>query len=322
VKVNNHLNDKEIKVVNLIQTNQEEKFIDLVNNILINNSDSLVDDFYCKGGSLFRGININTIEKFDKLCVNFKNNIVDYKDGNSPRTKISSSVYTSTEYPSEVFISQHNELSYSNHRPRYLIFCCVKPSFTGGETPLADCRKILKQIPEKIKEEFSKKGLKYIRNLQNGNKIGKSWQATFETSDKDKINEFCKKNDIHYTWLKNDVLRLVQIGPVTLKHHVTQEEVWFNQATQFHPYYLPSDLAAYMKMLYGNSPLNYPQHVLFGDNTDIPIEYLDAITSVVSDNTKSFSWAEGDVLFIDNALLSHGRMPYTGERKVLVSCLK
>ena len=65
-----------------------------------------------------------------------------------------------TEYPSEVFISQHNELSYSNHRPRYLIFCCIKPSLTGGETPLADCRKILKQIPDKIKDEFSKKRIK------------------------------------------------------------------------------------------------------------------------------------------------------------------
>ena len=38
-----------------------------------------------------------------------------------------------------------------------------------------------------------KKGLKYIRNLENGNKIGKSWQDTFETQNKDTINEFCKK---------------------------------------------------------------------------------------------------------------------------------
>ena len=320
--MNNPLSDKEIKIVHFIQTNQIEKFIDLVNSILINNSDALVDDFYRKGGSLFRGLNINSIEKFENLCINFEDNIVDYKDGNSPRTKISNSVYTSTEYPSEVFISQHNELSYSNHRPRYLMFCCIKPSLTGGETPLADCRKILAQIPDKIKDEFSRKGLKYIRNLQNGNKIGKSWQDTFETSDKDKINEFCKKNDINYTWLKNDILRLIQIGPVTLKHDITKEEVWFNQATQFHPHYLPKDLANYMKILYGDNPLDYPQHVQFGDNTDIPIEYLDTVTSVVADNTKSFSWAEGDVLFIDNALLSHGRMPYTGERKILVSCLK
>ena len=320
--MNSTLSNKEVEIVNYIQTNQTEKFIDFIKSILTNNNNALVDNFYHKGGSLFRGLNINSIEKFENLCINFEKNIVDYKDGNSPRTKISGSVYTSTEYPSEVFISQHNELSYSKHRPRYLMFCCIKPSLTGGETPLADCRKILAQIPNKIKDEFSKKGLKYIRNLQNGNKIGKSWQDTFETSDKDKINEFCKKNDILYTWLRNDVLRLIQIGPVTLKHDITKEEVWFNQATQFHPHYLPKELASYMKMLYGDNPLDYPQHVRFGDDTDIPIEYLDIITSVVADNTESFSWAEGDILFIDNALLSHGRMPYTGERKILVSCLK
>ena len=73
--MNNTLTDKEIKVVNFIRTNQKEKFIDFVNNILTNNSDSLVDDFYCKGGSLFRALNINSIEKFENICVNFKNNI-------------------------------------------------------------------------------------------------------------------------------------------------------------------------------------------------------------------------------------------------------
>ena len=73
-------------------------------------------------------------------------------------------------------------------------------------------------------------------------------------------------------------------------------------------------------MLYGKDPFNYPQHVIFGDNTEIPIDYLDTVTSVVTDNTHSFKWEDGDVLLIDNALLSHGRMPYTGERKVLVSC--
>ncbi len=320
--MNNSSQDKDANFINFVQMNKTEKFVDLVNKIFMNSSGALIRDFYYKGGTLFRGLNINSIEKFESLCTNFKDNILDYKDGNSPRTKISNSVYTSTEYPSEMVISQHNELSYSNHRPRYLMFCCVKPSLTGGQTPVADCRKILEQIPNKIKNDFLQKGLKYIRNLQNGKRIGKSWQDTFETSDKDKINEFCKKNNISYTWLEDDVLRLIQIGPVIIKHEITQEEVWFNQATQFHPHYLPKDIAGYMTLLYGDDPLCYPQHVQFADNTDIPIEYLDMISSVVEANTRSFSWVEGDILLIDNALLSHGRMPYTGERKILVSCFK
>lgn len=318
----NSSQDKDINFINFVQMDKKEKFIELVNKIFMNSGDALINDFYCKGGTLFRGLNINSIEKFENLCTNFKDNILDYKDGNSPRTKINDFVYTSTEYPSEVVISQHNELSYSNHRPRYLMFCCIKPSLTGGETPVADCRKILEQIPNKIKDDFLQKGLKYIRNLQNGKGIGKSWQDTFETTDKGKINEFCERNDISYTWLENDVLRLTQIGPVIVQHEITKEEVWFNQATQFHPHYLPKDLACYMTLLYGDNPLRYPQHVQFADDTDIPIEYLDTISSVVEENTKSFSWVEGDILLIDNALLSHGRMPYTGERKILVSCFK
>ena len=34
--MNNHLSDKEIKIVNFIQTDQEEKFVKFVNNILAN----------------------------------------------------------------------------------------------------------------------------------------------------------------------------------------------------------------------------------------------------------------------------------------------
>ena len=61
-----------------------------------------------------------------------------YVGGDSPRTKLSSKIYTSTEYPADQQIVLHNEMSFSNNYPRYLFFYCELPSLQGGETPLAD----------------------------------------------------------------------------------------------------------------------------------------------------------------------------------------
>ncbi|MDE5086943.1 MAG: TauD/TfdA family dioxygenase [Trichodesmium sp. St16_bin2-tuft] len=36
-------------------------------------------------------------------------------------------------------------------------------------------------------------------------------------------------------------------------------------------------------------------------------------------NAELFSWQEGDIVILDNYRMGHGRLPFTGERKVYIA---
>ena len=56
---------------------------------------------------------------------------------------------------------------------------------------------------------------------------------------------------------------------------------------------------------------------VFGDGSPIPSSSLLAVRRAIRDETRTFDWRAGDVLLIDNILVSHGRRPYRGPRRVL-----
>src|SRR5262245_46617142 len=141
------------------------------------------------GALLFRGCGVDSREALQRVVSGIGGPTIDYVDGNSPRQKLGSGVYTSTDYPPEFFISLHNELSYSNRWPGRLFFCCVTAPAEGGETPLADSRAILQRLRPDVREAFVEKKVKYIRNLHGGSGFGPSWQKTFETDDRGIVEE-------------------------------------------------------------------------------------------------------------------------------------
>jgi alpha-ketoglutarate-dependent taurine dioxygenase len=271
------------------------------------------------GALLFRGFEIDSQEKLLRAVRGFGGEMLDYVDGNSPRKKLGSGVYTSTEYPPEFFISLHNELSYSNRWPSRLFFCCVTPAEDGGETPLADSRRILQRLPAGVREAFRTRGVKYIRNLHGGLGFGPSWQATFETESRADVEEFCRATGTDASWNEDGSLTVTQIQPATRIHPVSGEEVWFNQADQFHPSTHPKAIYDSILALYGGREELMPQTAMFGDGGPIDVAMLDAVRQTVRDETRLFRWERGDLLMIDNMLVCHGRRPFTGARKILVA---
>ena len=216
------------------------------------------------GALLFRGFAVETPAEFEKIVRAFSGkNLLDYVGGVSPRVELGGGVYTSTEYPSRATLSLHNELSYSHKYPSEVYFCCINPSETGGETPIADSRKILKAIAPEIVQTFKAKQIRYDRNLFGDKGSGYSWQDAFETDERAAVENYCREASIDFQWKADGGLRLSQVRPATTFHPETNEEVWFNQADGFHPSAL--DAETYAQLISIMNEADFRLNVFFGD---------------------------------------------------------
>ncbi len=267
------------------------------------------------GAILFRGFGIDTVEKFDHTARVLTPDLLQYKERSTPRSQVKGEVYSSTEYPAEHSIPQHNENAYSHVWPQKLWLGCIIPATTGGETPLADSRLVYNLIPAEIRQEFETKRVMYVRNYGEG--LDLSWQTVFQTSDPAEVETYCRRAKIGFEWLGNGRLRTRQVRQAVVKHPKTGEIVWFNQAHLFHVTNLPASVREVLESSF--APDELPRHAFFGDGTPIDPAALEIIRQAFDQVTVAFPWERGDLELVDNLLVSHGRRPYTGERKVIVA---
>ena len=164
------------------------------------------------GALLFRNFKLDTAEHFAEFTNELSQVLgpsLEYKDGISPRTRVIEKIYTSTEYPSKYNMSPHNEMSYSPLPPSHIMFFCLTPPAAGcrGQTPLMSSRNILEKIPAGLLREWKDRRLKYFWNLPSrGRGVGKSWQDTYSTEDKECVEKFLMEQEFEFEW-RGDTLR-------------------------------------------------------------------------------------------------------------------
>lgn len=272
------------------------------------------DNLRKHGGILFRNFKISGAREFEEFIAAVGGELLNYIYGSTPRSQVEGKIYTSTEYPANQSIPLHNEMAYSCQWPLKIGFFCTQSARVGGETPIADSRRVFKSINKKIRERFRLKQVMYVRNY--GENLDLPWQSVFQTTKKSQVEDYCAKAGIKWEWRSRDRLRTRQICQAMAIHPHTKEEVWFNQAHLFHISNLPA--AVRDALLTELIEAELPRNAYYGDGEAIETSTLEEIRAVYNRETIKFSWQKGDVLLLDNMLAAHGRMPFIGARQVLV----
>ena len=267
------------------------------------------------GGILFRGFEVKGVEGFEQFARAISPQLLDYKERAAPRIEVGKNIYTSTEYPADQHIPLHHEMSYSHNWPTKIWFYCELAAKERGATPIADDRKVFERIDPKIKETFMRKRVMYVRNYGEG--VDLSWQDVFQTTDKAKVEEYCRKACTEFEWKSGDRLRTRQVRQAVATHPKTGETVWFNHAHMFHLSNLEPVVRESLLSQFKEEDL--PRNVYYGDGSPIESSVVDEIRGIYNETAKTFPWREGNILMLDNFLASHGREPFVGPRKIVVA---
>ncbi len=260
----------------------------------------------------------------------------------TPGNRLTGTVYPSSEGPTMYPIPQHCELMYLPKPPTRIFFgCLIPPEPNTGETPLADNRRVWRDLDPDVRERFVRGGLRITRNLRGPRSRFRVWTQVrwddyFLTTDRAEVEAQCRAANFDFEWTRDDGLRLTIQQTITRQHPVTGETVWCNQFLSYHPsstahefrriYRLRPDLRHWYMWQFvrtcaffkERSPItSLPSHCSYADGSRVPPEDLEALREAVWRNLARPAWQAGDVMAVDNFAVSHGRFPSWGPRKIL-----
>ncbi|WP_377273147.1 TauD/TfdA family dioxygenase [Peterkaempfera sp. SMS 1(5)a] len=267
------------------------------------------------GALYLRGLPITRVDDFAAVRDRLIPAATPYREKATPRSDFGQGVFSSTDLPAPQRIQMHNENSYTLTFPGLLVFSCLTAPDAGGATPVADCRRVLRTVPEELARKMRAVGWQLTRTYSDH--LSTDWRTAFSSQDQQVVERYCADNLISHEWQQDGNLRTRQLRPGVINHPDTGDEVWFNHLAFWNEWALDEDLREVLVDEFG--PGNLPFNTAFGDGEPLTKADLDAVRAAYDEATVRETWQVGDLLLVDNILTAHGRDPYQGDRKIVVA---
>lgn len=265
----------------------------------------------CTGALLFRGFPITDANSYDAFFSAFNYTNFTYRESLSNAVRINHTryVFSANEAPKDVEIFLHNEMAQTPVYPEIISLFCETTAERGGATVLCRSDSVyqhLLAVEPQLTNKLEQVGIKYTTLMPGlddpASGQGRSWLGTLSVASVAEAEE--KLRSLGYTWRWNDdgsLLAQTAALPA-IKTLEDGRKVFLNQL-----------IAAYMgwKGVKENPGLA----LCFGDDSEIPIPFLDSMVSIANALSYHLNWQNGDVAVVNNRLAMHGRMPYGGDRK-------
>ena len=261
-----------------------------------------------------RGLPVRDVRDFGVVRDQLIPRRTPYREKATPRHSYGDDVFSSTDLPPAQPIRMHNENSYTLEFPGTLVFCCLAAPAEGGATPVADCRAVLRAMPEHLVRRMRASGWALRRNYSD--LVSLDWRTAFAADDGAQVDAYCAENLIATRWSGDD-LSTCQVRAGVITHPSTREEVWFNHLAFWNSWSLDEEIRESLVDEFGADGL--PFETSFGDGEPVTREDLAVIDAAYASATVRRSWQPGDVMIVDNILTAHGREPFRGDRRIVVA---
>ena len=272
------------------------------------------DALWTDGYVLFRGFDVGGLEGFETCAASACDTLYRHY-GDLPLASASDNVYFATPYPKHLEIQFHNEASHTDTWPSRQLFFCLEPAPQGGEWTLSDGRKALDKLPADMLEAFNAHGLVYRRRFIRG--LDASWQEFFKVDSiaelRDKIGpkgyeiDAVSDDEMTVSYRTHAIIELAERGSAS----------WFNQILLHHPDALPTEVDSLLSKHFPRD--RFPRTVFLGNGAPIPAAWVRTISDVLNDCSIRIRTQANDVLLVNNLLMAHGRLPYSGNRQIRVA---
>lgn len=296
---------------------------------------SLIDEQLASVGAvLIRGLTgIQDAATFHEASLVLFDILHDYVGGTSPRTAIHGKVMNATNIPNTWSIILHQEMAYTKNMPGKIAFFCERPAEVLASSTIGDMCAALSQIDPSIVQKANRLGMQLRRVLPDQKivhkkpGIQKSWQESLSTTQKETATSIAVEKQWKAEWTADNSLVLWQdLVPALRRSSLSGSLAWCNQMHVFSPDCLlrwaqedqrPADAAALQNAIQSDPELL--DNMFYGNGDRVPSDEALHVFAVMRSIEMPVALYAHDILILDNIRFSHGRLPYRGDRKILVT---